>query len=75
MDEATAALDNATEAQLFANLRQLGATQIVIAHRFTAIRECDRVLVLDKGRIVQTGRPDELLSTSGPLRDLMAEPA
>lgn len=74
MDEATAALDNATEAQLFVNLRQLGATQIVIAHRFTAIRECDRVLVLDKGRIVQTGRPDELLITPGPLRDLMAEP-
>jgi NHLM bacteriocin system ABC transporter peptidase/ATP-binding protein len=75
MDEATAALDNETEAQLFANLRALGATQIVIAHRFSAISECDRVIVLDKGKIVQTGHPRDLIAAAGPLRDLMAEAA
>jgi len=75
MDEATAALDNQTEAELFANLRRLGATQIVIAHRYSAIRECDRVIVLDKGEIVQTGVPAELYEQPGPFRTLMREEA
>lgn len=75
MDEATAALDNETEAQLFANLRSLGATQVVIAHRYSAIRECDRVVVLERGRIVQMGTPAELFVAPGPFHDLMAEAA
>jgi NHLM bacteriocin system ABC transporter peptidase/ATP-binding protein len=73
MDEATAALDNTTEAELFRNLRASGATQIVVAHRYSAIRECDRVLVLEKGRIVQVGRPADLLEAPGLFRQLMAD--
>ncbi|WP_428425232.1 cysteine peptidase family C39 domain-containing protein [Pararhizobium sp.] len=75
MDEATAALDNQTEAALFANLRRLGATQIVIAHRYSAIRECDRVIVLEKGEIVQSGAPAVLYEQPGPFRTLMREEA
>ena len=75
LDEATAALDSRTEAELFANLRALGATMIVIAHRLTAVRECDHVVVLDKGRIVQQGAPEDLLAQAGPFQSLMAEVA
>ena len=75
MDEATAALDYQTEARLFANLRRLGATQIVMAHRYSAIRECDRVVVLDGGRVVQEGVPRDLYQQPGPFRDLMREEA
>ena len=72
LDEATAALDPRTEAQLFANLRTLGATTIVIAHRLTAVRQCDRVLVLDGGVVVQDGSPEALLADpDGPFARLM----
>ncbi len=71
LDEATAALDGETEAQLVANLRRSGATMIVIAHRYTALRECDRILVLDRGRPVQHGPPAQLLAEPGAFRTLM----
>lgn len=73
LDEATAFLDNETEARLHANLRRLGATTIIVAHRFSAIRDCDRVIVMDKGAIVQEGTPEALLSRPGPFRRLMRE--
>ncbi len=71
LDEATAALDDETEARLLANLRSCGATTLVIAHRWSALRECDRVIMLDQGRVVQTGVPDRLLAEPGPFRELM----
>lgn len=71
LDEATAALDAETEAQLLANLRLCGATTIIIAHRHSALRDCDRVLVLDGGRVVQCDAPDRLLAGPGPFRRLM----
>ncbi|MBS7541632.1 ATP-binding cassette domain-containing protein [Ancylobacter oerskovii] len=71
LDEATAALDSETERQLFANLRRNGATMIVIAHRYTALRECERILVLDAGRIIQHGPPGQLLAEPGHFHDLM----
>lgn len=71
LDEATAALDAETEALLLANLRLCGATTVVVAHRFSALRDCDRILVLDRGRVVQGGAPDRLLAEPGPFRRLM----
>ncbi|MEP9380563.1 ATP-binding cassette domain-containing protein [Aquabacter sp. CN5-332] len=70
-DEATAALDGETELRLFAGLRRVGTTMIVMAHRYGALRDCDRVLVLDQGRVVQYGAPDRLLAEPGPFRTLM----
>ncbi|MEZ0171334.1 NHLP family bacteriocin export ABC transporter peptidase/permease/ATPase subunit [Microvirga sp. TS319] len=73
LDEATAALDGETEARLLANLRGLGATVIVIAHRYSAIRDCDRVIVMEGGIVVQDGRPRDLLAVPGPFQALMRE--
>lgn len=73
LDEATAFLDTETEAGLHAGLRRLGATMIIVAHRFSAVRDCDRVIVMDKGSIVQEGSPEALLSRPGPFVQLMRE--
>lgn len=70
MDEATAALDDQTQAALLSNLRRRGATMLIIAHRITAIRDCDRVLVMDKGVVVEEGPPAELASRDGPFARL-----
>lgn len=73
LDEATAALDSNTEAALFRHLRGMGATLVVIAHRLTAVRDCDEIIVLEKGRIVQQGDPEVLIGMAGPFRTLMTE--
>lgn len=75
LDEATAALDSATEAELVANLRANGATTIIIGHRLSSVRDCDEVIVMQAGRIVQRGAPDVLLDQAGAFRDLMTEAA
>jgi len=69
-DEATSALDGRTQAAVSAAIERLRATRIVIAHRLSTIRSADRILVLDRGRIVQRGAYDELIATEGPFRRL-----
>jgi ATP-binding cassette, subfamily B, bacterial len=66
LDEPTSSLDAISEEIVFAALRRLraGRTTIVIAHRLSTVRDADRILVLDNGRISATGRHDELLKTS-----------
>jgi ABC-type bacteriocin/lantibiotic exporter with double-glycine peptidase domain/CRP-like cAMP-binding protein len=65
LDEATSALDNVTQAAVEANLGRLACTRIVIAHRLTTVVDADLVVVLDKGRVVETGRHEELLARRG----------
>jgi ABC-type bacteriocin/lantibiotic exporter with double-glycine peptidase domain len=60
-DEATSALDNRTQEIVTQSMRRLNASRIVIAHRLSTVMRADRVLVLDAGRLVQVGSPDELL--------------
>ena len=62
LDEATSAVDNETEAAIQRSLDRLvqGRTSILIAHRLTTVRHCDRIVVLDDGRIVQDGTYDSL---------------
>jgi NHLM bacteriocin system ABC transporter ATP-binding protein len=60
-DEATSALDNRTQEIVTASTRQLAATRIVLAHRLSTIRDADRIIVMDKGRIVQEGRFSDLI--------------
>ena len=64
-DEATSALDNRTQRQVSESLESLNCTRIVIAHRLSTIKHCDRILVLDRGRIAEEGNYDELISHGG----------
>ncbi|MBO5552257.1 MAG: ATP-binding cassette domain-containing protein [Lachnospiraceae bacterium] len=64
-DEATSALDNRTQKQVTEALDALKCTRIVIAHRLSTIRQCDRILVLDGGRIIEDGSYEELIERNG----------
>ena len=70
LDDATAALDSKTEQEIFAALNRAmaGRTTFIVAHKFSTLRRADRILVLERGRIVQTGRHDDLMGQVGPYR-------
>lgn len=71
MDEATSALDNLTQKTVTDSLDALDCTRIVIAHRLSTIRSCDRIIALDKGRIVESGNYDELMAKDGFFAELV----
>lgn len=70
-DEATSALDNITQKTVSESLDSLKCTRIVIAHRLSTIRHCDRIIVLDKGKIVEDGTYEELLKRNGFFSELV----
>ena len=70
-DEATSALDNKTQKKVSDALDALKCTRIVIAHRLSTIRNCDRILVLDKGQILEDGTYDELIAKNGYFAELV----
>ena len=70
-DEATSALDNKTQKQVSEALDAMGCTRIVIAHRLSTIRQCDRILVLDKGKVIEDGTYDELIEKGGFFAELV----
>jgi ABC-type bacteriocin/lantibiotic exporter with double-glycine peptidase domain len=70
-DEATSALDNKTQHQVTDALDRMGCTRIVVAHRLSTVRHCDRILVVDDGHIAEEGSYDELIACDGLFADLV----
>jgi ABC-type bacteriocin/lantibiotic exporter with double-glycine peptidase domain len=66
LDEASSHLDVASEGRLNANLAHLRCTRIVVAHRLSAVRSADQILVMERGRVVERGRHDVLVRAGGP---------
>ena len=70
-DEATSALDNLTQKTVSDSLEKLKCTRIVIAHRLSTIRHCDRILYLEKGKILEDGTYDQLIAQGGKFAQLV----
>jgi ABC-type bacteriocin/lantibiotic exporter with double-glycine peptidase domain len=71
LDEATSALDNITQNQVAQSLASLNCTRIVIAHRLSTVAQCDRIIVLDQGRIIEDGTYQELIEKDKVFAGLM----
>lgn len=71
LDEATSALDALVEKQILDNIRRRGCTCIIVAHRLSAFRDCDQILVMRQGKIIQRGNHNTLMQEDGLYRSMV----
>jgi len=71
LDEATSALDAETEAKVIQAVKNLGVTLIIVAHRLSTIRDCNEIIVLEKGKVIERGNHDSLVAEKGYYYELM----
>jgi ABC-type bacteriocin/lantibiotic exporter with double-glycine peptidase domain len=72
LDEATSALDNSTEKKVIAGLETLRCTRITVAHRLSTVRNCDLIVVMEKGKVVEQGNHEQLVANGGLYAQLLA---
>ncbi|WP_253664900.1 hypothetical protein [Legionella micdadei] len=71
LDEATSALDSVTEAKIYQNLSKMDCSFIIVAHRLSAIRHCNEIIVIEDGAIAERGTHKELLKLNGKYKQFI----